>query len=95
MTDVETVIWNALRNRQLSGHKFRRQASIGPYIVDFLCIEQKLVVELDGGQHEEIKDADRTAFLEAERYWVIRFWNHEVQENCEGVFTTILNALEE
>ena len=95
MTDVETVMWQALRNRQLGGFKFRRQASIGPYIVDFLSIERMLVVELDGGQHDEGKDKQRTAFLEAEGYRVIRFWNHEVVENCEGVLASILNSLEE
>jgi very-short-patch-repair endonuclease len=63
MTDVERKLWASLRNRQLSGFKFRRQATVGPFIVDFLCVEAVLVIELDGGQHDEEREAARTAFL--------------------------------
>ncbi len=93
MTDVEHVLWNALRGRQLGGFKFRRQATIGRYVIDFLCIERMLVVELDGGQHSDTADAPRTAFLEADGYRVIRFWNHEVVENLDGVLASILASL--
>jgi adenine-specific DNA-methyltransferase len=96
MTDVERKLWHAIRNRQLGGFRFRRQATIGSYVVDFLCAEAKLVVELDGGQHELEKDAPRTAFIEAAGYRVIRFWNIDVNESFEGVLEMIhAAALEE
>ncbi|WP_448663462.1 endonuclease domain-containing protein [Sphingomonas sp. CJ20] len=94
-TDAERALWAILRNRGLAGAKFRRQASIEPYVVDFLCIEHQLIVEVDGSQHTEDVDAARTAFLEAKGYRVIRFWNTDVLENLEGVATTIAAALEE
>lgn len=74
-TDAEKRLWRALRNRQLGNAKFRRQVSIGPYVVDFLCHEASLVIELDGGQHADRVDHDarRTAFLEKEGYRVLRF----------------------
>ncbi len=89
MTDVERILWAALRNRQLEGRKFRRQATIGPFIVDFLCVEAALVIELDGGQHDEEADRSRTAFLEARGLSVMRFWNHEVIENFDGVIEAV------
>jgi very-short-patch-repair endonuclease len=92
-TDAESLIWHRIRNRQL-GHKFRRQAPIGIYTVDFLCIELKLVIEIDGGQHaENQKDEIRTEFLNGLGYKVIRFWNNDVLENIEGVLNTLRNAL--
>jgi len=93
-TDVERMLWEALRNRQLGGFKFRRQATIGAYVVDFLCLEHKLVVELDGGQHGPTADAQRTAFLQASGHRVIRFWNHDVIESREAVLVSILASLE-
>ena len=93
MTDVERKLWLAVRDRRLAGLKFRRQATIGPYIVDFLCAEARLIVELDGGQHNEEADAKRTALLEAEGYRVIRFWNNEVNESFEGVLAMIIQVL--
>jgi very-short-patch-repair endonuclease len=93
-TDVENAIWQRLRNRQLENFKFRFQASIGRFVVvDFLCVEAKLIVELDGSQHNEDKDAPRTAFLEARGYRVLRFWNSDVIENRDGVFEAIRLAL--
>ncbi|HEX7777068.1 MAG TPA: endonuclease domain-containing protein [Parvibaculum sp.] len=94
-TDAEKRLWSRLRNRALSGFKFKRQIPIGPYIVDFLCEEHRLVVELDGGQHDEraAKDAMRTQYLEGQRYRVIRFWNNDALANTEGVLTMILDAL--
>jgi very-short-patch-repair endonuclease len=67
----------------------RRQATVGPYIVDFLCVEARLVIELDGGQHHEMRDAPRTAFIEARGYEVQRFWNSDVIENLEGVLEAV------
>lgn len=94
MTDVEKKLWAALRNRQLLDFKFRRQATIGLYVVDFLCIEAALVIELDGGQHEPDRDSNRTAFLNGRGLSVLRFWNHEVIENFNGVIDAIALALE-
>ena len=78
-----------MRNRQLCGAKFRRQVPIGPYIADFLSAEARLIVEVDGGQHGAEADAERTVFLEAQGFKVIRFWNHEVLGNLNGVLETI------
>ena len=94
-TDVEQIIWLAVRNRRLGGFKFREQHTIGDHnVVDFACREAMLVVELDGGQHDPIVDAPRTAFLEAKGYRVLRFWNNDVIENREGVLETILSVLQ-
>ena len=96
-TDAETALWLALRDRRLAEHKFRRQHPIGSYIVDFVCISAKLVVEVDGGQHATQAKADgaRTAYLNEKGFEVIRFWNNEVFENLEGVLETILQRLKE
>lgn len=88
-TDAEKRLWRHLRNRQLDKLKFRRQHAIPPYIVDFYCEEKKLVIELDGGQHSEETDKDRTAFLESRSLKVLRFWNNDVLTNTEGVLTMI------
>ncbi|PTD16984.1 endonuclease domain-containing protein [Sphingomonas fennica] len=93
MTDVERKLWLAVRNRRLNGFKFRRQATVGPFIVDFLCIEAWLIVELDGGQHGEAADAPRTAYLEARGFRVLRFWNNDVIESFDGVLERIGHAL--
>ena len=89
-TPQEAKLWNLLRNRQFFGLKFKRQHPIGDYVVDFVCIEQKIIVELDGGQHNIpvniIKDSERTIFLESEGYRVFRIWNNDVDNNLEGVF---------
>ncbi|SDC93256.1 Very-short-patch-repair endonuclease [Sphingomonas sp. YR710] len=95
MTDVERKLWYALRNRELAGFKFRRQATIGSYVVDFLCAEANLVVELDGGQHDAAADAARTAYIEARGYRVIRFWNIDVNESFNGVLQAIADAAAE
>ena len=94
-TDAERRLWQRLRDRQLDGHKFRRQQPIGSYVLDFVCQNHHLIVELDGGQHVENKDADdrRDAWLTAAGYRVLRFWNHEVYENIEGVLQKILFEL--
>ena len=94
-TDAEQRLWQQLRDRQLDGFKFRRQHGIGTYIVDFICIEAKLIVEVDGGQHADQAgyDAKRTAWLAASDYRVMRFWNNEVLENLEGVLEAIRSGL--
>jgi very-short-patch-repair endonuclease len=93
-TRAEARLWNALRAHRLGGWKWRRQVPKGSYIVDFLCPEVGLVVELDGGQHSEqaAYDARRTAYLNSLGLRVLRFWNGEVLENCNGVCLTILQA---
>ena len=94
-TDAERWLWQRLRNRQLLGHKFRRQAPIGQYIVDFICREQSLVIEVDGSQHRQQEDYDdaRTQFLEKQGYQVLRYWNNEVLEQGEAVLESIVQAL--
>ena len=97
MTSQERKLWNLLRNRQLEGIKFVRQYPIGSYIVDFACREKKLVIELDGGQHnlkENIEyDDNRTMYLTQKGYKVIRFWNNEIDNNIEGVCLKILSEI--
>jgi very-short-patch-repair endonuclease len=94
MTDAERRLWSVLRSRRLLGYKFRRQRPIGPFIVDFACIEHRLVVEADGGQHLESNyDARRTAWLEARGWRVMRFWNNDILANTEGVQEAVLMAL--
>jgi very-short-patch-repair endonuclease len=94
-TDVERKLWSVLRGRQLDGAKFRRQYPIDRYFADFACVEAKLIVELDGGQHAEQADYDaqRAEALQLQGWKVIRFWNNEVIENLDGVADTILYEL--
>ena len=95
-TDAERKLWNLLRNRQLHSFKFRRQHPIGSYIVDFCCLEQGLVVELDGGHHLLQKEQDqcRTHFLAQGGYRLLRFWDHEVLTQPEAVLQSILEELQ-
>ena len=94
-TEVEYRLWGDLRNRLLNGHKFTRQVPLGPYVVDFLCRQNRLVVELDGFQHADAaSDIVRTRWLNANGYAVIRFWNHEVLEERRAVLDTILAVLD-
>jgi very-short-patch-repair endonuclease len=94
-TAVEQLLWKHLRNRQLYNYKFRRQFPIEPYIADFVCLELKLIIELDGGQHAYRIDYDdqRSLFLERREFKVIRFWNNDVIENIEGVLEAIHLAI--
>ncbi len=98
MTDAEQKLWGLLCGKQL-GVKFRKQHPIGPYIADFACVEQKLIIELDGSQHAEEKavkkDIERTTFLQSQGFEVLRFWNNELFENIEGVVQSILNKIQE
>jgi very-short-patch-repair endonuclease len=93
-TGAETVLWNRIRNRQIDGHKFVRQEPILGYICDFVCRERRLIIEVDGGQHNEsATDAIRDRRLIEEGYRVLRFWNNDVLGNIEGVLTTIQTEL--
>ncbi|MFM9927823.1 endonuclease domain-containing protein [Variovorax sp. H27-G14] len=96
-TDAEALLWFHLRDRRLADHKFRRQRPIGLYFADFACIDAKLIVELDGGQHVDAAEYDenRTRFMQAQGYRVLRFWNHEVLTQTDAVRERILQALQE
>ncbi len=91
-TDTERAPWYRIRAQRLAGLKFGRQQPIGCYIVDFVCHEMKLIIELDGGQHAEqvVSDRLRTRFLESRGYRILRFWNDEVLKNMEGVLEAVL-----
>ncbi|KTE25358.1 MULTISPECIES: endonuclease domain-containing protein [unclassified Sphingopyxis] len=94
LTDQEKKLWGALRDRRLGGFKFRKQQPIGPFIADFVCQDQRLIVEIDGSQHAESQtDTARDAFLNDKGYRVLRVWNNEVTGNLSGVLTAILAAL--
>jgi len=88
-TDAEQVLWLQFRNRRFLNYKFRRQFVIEPYIVDFVCLDLKLIIELDGSQHNEEVDAERTLFLTQLGFKVVRFWNNDVFTNLEGVLEQI------
>ena len=89
-TEAEKVLWRHLRSKGLSGLKFRRQQPIGACIVDFVCLEKRLVIEVDGGQHSNSEeDRRRDAWLQSEGYAVLRFWNNEVLGNMDGVMEMI------
>jgi very-short-patch-repair endonuclease len=94
-TEAEEILWYRLRNRNLNGFKFRRQYVLYGYIVDFVCLREKLIIELDGGQHAERKiyDKKRSKLLEANGFRIIRFWNNELLSNIECVLETIYDAL--
>ena len=92
-TDAEKLFWAKVRNRQCLGLKFRRQHPIPPYIVDFYCEDRLLVVEIDGGQHNESIDKARTKFLNQKGYRVLRYWNNEVLGNIEGVIENIMDIM--
>jgi very-short-patch-repair endonuclease len=98
-TAAEIRLWRYLRQTPLAGSHFRRQVPLGPYVADFACMAAKLIIELDGSQHAEdrnkIKDDERTRWLAAEGYRVIRFWNNDVVENIDGVLETIYKAIYE
>jgi adenine-specific DNA-methyltransferase len=95
MTDAERALWRHLRLRQISGYKFRRQQPIGKYIVDFVCFEKKLIVEVDGAHHAEQSayDIGRSAWLEKEGFRVLRFWDNQVLKETNGVKEMIIKAL--
>jgi len=92
-TEAENILWYHLRAKQLNNLKFRRQQPVGKYIVDFVCFEKKLIIEVDGGHHAENNETEkkRTQWLNDKGYTIIRFWNNEVLQNCTGVLEEILN----
>ncbi len=92
-TDAEKVIWSLVRNKQL-GYKFQRQKPFDHYIVDFICAEKHLVIEVDGGQHTKENDHIRTTHIEKQGFKILRFWNHDVLNNKEGVFLKIAESLQ-
>ena len=93
-TRAEDLLWDALRDRRLEGAKFRRQVPLAHYILDFVCFERRLVVEVDGWQHAESRsDGVRDAFFHARGFRVLRFWNEEVEENINAVCLRILAEL--
>mgnify|MGYP000225397422 CR=1 FL=1 len=98
-TCAETVLWQKLRNRQLLGYKFRRQYPFDKYILDFCCLELKLVIELDGGQHAKEKqkqyDKQRTQLLEEKGFFVLRFWNTEMLTDTNAVLEKIVSCIKE
>jgi very-short-patch-repair endonuclease len=91
MTDAEQELWYHLRAHRFMGRKFKRQKPIGHYVVDFVCLEEKLIVELDGGQHAENLeyDQERDSWLRSQGYTVLRFWNNELMNETEGVLEKI------
>lgn len=93
-TRAENLLWQALRNRQLEDHKFRRQVPLHNAILDFVCFEAKLIIEVDGFQHaENARDLERNAFFRRQGFRILRFWNEEVVRNLDGVCLTILSEL--
>ena len=97
MTPQERKLWQILRKRSIYNYKFRRQYPIGNYIVDFICHEKNLIIEVDGGQHntvsEKYYDTERTKFLESKGFKVLRFWNNDIDNNIEGVYQLIIRFL--
>jgi very-short-patch-repair endonuclease len=94
-TDVEKRLWNRLRFQQIENHRFRRQLPVGLFVGDFACVECRLIIELDGGQHDWLRERDerRTAWPEAHGWRVLRFWNNDVIENIDGVLERIASEL--
>jgi very-short-patch-repair endonuclease len=90
-TDAEQLLWRYLKMKQMEGLKFRRQQPIDNYIVDFVCFENRIIIEVDGGQHaaENHKDRERDSYLQQLGFKVLRFWNNEVLQNTNGVLETI------
>jgi adenine-specific DNA-methyltransferase len=93
-TPAELAPWFLLRDHRFAAHKFRRQSPTGPYIADFLCYAERLIIEADGGQHADSSpDAARTRWLEAQGYRVLRFWNHEILTDPDSVALQLHHAL--
>ncbi|WP_029910816.1 endonuclease domain-containing protein [Pelobacter seleniigenes] len=97
MTAAERKLWWLVRNRQIKDQRFRRQMVIGPYIVDFCCPAHKLIIEIDGGQHQENREKDkiRTRWLEEQGFQVLRFWNHQVLTSVETVVEAIFTSIDD
>jgi very-short-patch-repair endonuclease len=93
MTDAERKLWYRLRAHRFNGTSFRRQVPIGHYIADFVCLQARLIVEVDGGQHGAERDATRDAWLRGQGFHVLRFWNNDVHANIDGVLQVISDRL--
>jgi len=95
MTDAEQKLWYNLRAHRFMGKKFKRQKPVGRYVVDFVCLEEKLIIELDGGQHAENLeyDQERDSWLRSQGYTVLRFWNNQLMSETESVLEQIRLAL--
>jgi len=93
-TDAEQLLWSHLRMKQMEGLKFRRQQPIDNYIVDFVCFKNRIIIEVDGGQHaaENNKDRERDTYLHGYGFKVLRFWNNDVLQNIKGVLEVIRDA---
>jgi very-short-patch-repair endonuclease len=93
MTEQERKMWSVIKNRQFFGYRFLRQYCIGNFIVDFICREKKIIIEIDGGQHNNPNDIEydikRTNYLNTLGYTIIRFWNNEINDNIEGVYNKL------
>ena len=95
MTDAEKLLWHHLRAYRLNGKRFRRQQPLGPYIVDFVHFGSRVIVEADGGQHNDsLSDKERDAWLRSQGFQVLRFWNHEILRQTDVVLSVIYGALE-
>jgi very-short-patch-repair endonuclease len=96
-TDAERFLWQHLRLRQINGDRFRRQRPVGPYIVDFVCLEKRMVIEVDSGQHNEavFRDFQRDEWLRKQGFVVLRFWNHEVLNEIKSLTEVIWRTLKE
>ena len=92
-TTAEERLWYFLRAHRFLGLKFKRQKPVGPYVADFICMEYKLIVEADGGQHGSVYDFDRDIWLQAQGYAVLRFWNNQIHDEIDGVLETIRQAV--
>lgn len=92
-TDAERALWHAISARKVSGVRFNRQVPISPFICDFVARSINLVIEVDGGQHNDEVDAERTRYIEAQGFRVIRFWNNDVLGNIEGVVKEIIRVI--
>ena len=95
LTEAEQTLWRHLRLRQIGGYKFRRQQPIGRYVVDFICFEKRLIIEVDGGQHSEhvVYDSKRNTWLEKQGFSVLRFWDNQVLKETEAVKEVIMGGL--
>jgi very-short-patch-repair endonuclease len=94
MTDAERALRRLMRRKQIDGHRFRKQVPLGKYIVDFACLDARLIIEADGGQHDAADaDRERDDWLRSQNFRVLRFWNNDVLKNPEGVMELILDAL--
>jgi very-short-patch-repair endonuclease len=93
LTRADSLLWHSVRARQLDGATFRRQRPIGPWIADFCCHEHRLIVEVDGGQHDLAADRARTEDLRRRGYVVVRYWNNEVLQNIEGVLDELRHRI--